>query len=64
MRSKTDEKKYIFYKRLVLSFGHFIFWFQIRQLYGIVIRFYDVCVVFITEYSVDYCHLPKVNMSH
>uniref|UniRef100_A0A8W8MLF8 Uncharacterized protein n=1 Tax=Magallana gigas TaxID=29159 RepID=A0A8W8MLF8_MAGGI len=31
----------------------------LRQLYGIVIRFYDVCVVFITEYSGDYCHLPK-----
>lgn len=57
-------KKYIFYKRLILGFGHFVILFQIRPLYGFVIQFYDVCIVFILEYTGNYCHLPKVNMSH
>lgn len=66
-RSKFDKKKdYIFYKRFVLGFVHFIIWFQIRPLYGFFIQFYDVCIVLLYtgKYTGKYCQLFKVNMSH
>lgn len=48
IQSKFDKKKkdYIFNKHLVLGFGHFLIWFQIRPLYGFVIQFYYFCIVY------------------
>lgn len=33
-------------------------------MYGFVTQFFDACIVYIIEYTGNYCHLPKVNMCH
>lgn len=40
------------------------FCFSIRLLYGFVTQFFDVCILYIIDYTGNYCHLPKVNMCH
>lgn len=33
-------------------------------MYGFVTQFFDVCIVYIIEYTGNYCHLSKVSMCH